>query len=94
VTGGDVTETILSVEQVAERTPWSKSTLYREAPKEDSPFHKVGGRWVTTEADLLEWVRRGPKPQRARAENPMPRRRRRDEGDFMAEVIRLREEAA
>lgn len=62
-----------SIEQVAERTPWSKTTLYRIAPEPDSPFHKRGGRWVTTEADLLEWVRTGPKPRKESiSADPMP----------------------
>lgn len=64
---------VLSLEEAAEQTPWSKSTLYRHAADPKSPFHKVGGRWVTTQADLIEWVRDGPKPQTRRPyEDPMP----------------------
>jgi hypothetical protein len=66
-------------------TPWSKSTLYRVAPQEDSPFHKQGGRWVTTESDLLAWVRSGAKPQsKTAAEYPMPKPRRQRGGDLLA----------
>lgn len=85
-----MSESILSIEQVAERTPWSRSTLYRIASREDSPFRKVAGRWVTTEGDLVDWVRRSPKPQRAKAENPMPRR---GSQDFVGRVIELRKGA-
>jgi hypothetical protein len=82
-------ERILTIEQAAEETPWSKTTLYREAPKEDSPFHKRAGRWVTTESDLLEWARTGPKPRKVRAESPMPRSRRRERSNFAAKVLQM-----
>jgi excisionase family DNA binding protein len=80
---------ILSIDEAAELTPWSKSTLYRIAPAEDSPFHKRGGRWVTTESDLLEWARTGPKPRNVRAESPMPRPRCRRGSNFAAKVLQL-----
>jgi len=86
---------ILSLEEVVAQTPWSKSTLYRLAAGPDSPFWKRGGRWVTTESDLLAWVRSGPKPQpRQPAENPMPRTRHRGEGDLLAKVRELRRASA
>lgn len=72
---------ILSLEAAAEQTPWSKKTLYREAPKPESPFFKRGGRWVVVRSDLLAWVRSGTKPVRVhRSESPMPRPRRRKRG--------------
>lgn len=78
---------VLTIEQVAAEYPWSKSTLYRIAPDEDSPFHKVGGRWVAAREDILEWVRSGPKPTARRAEiDPMPRRRRGSVDNFLEEV--------
>lgn len=64
---------ILSLDEAVEQTPWSKTTLYRVASSPDSPFHKAGGRWVTTESDLLAWVRSAPKPRSIG--NPMPRAR-------------------
>lgn len=80
---------ILSIDEAAELTPWSKTTLYREASKEDSPFRKRGGRWVVVESDLIEWVRTGSKPRRERAESPMPRPRRRRGSSFGAKVQQL-----
>lgn len=65
---------IISLDEAVEQTPWSKTTLYRVASTPDSPFHKAGGRWVTTESDLLAWVRSAPKPSRSIG-NPMPRTR-------------------
>jgi len=82
-------EAILSIEEVAESTPWSKSTLYRIAPQPDSPFHKLGGRWVTTQAALVAWVESGPKPRRAKAESPMPRPRARRQSSFGAKVVQF-----
>jgi excisionase family DNA binding protein len=66
-------EPILTIDEAAEQTPWSKTTLYRVAPDAESPFTKRGGRWVTTESDLLAWVRSGPKPKSRSIGNPMPR---------------------
>lgn len=66
---------IISLDEAAEQTPWSKTTLYRVASSPDSPFHKAGGRWVTTESDLLAWVRSAPKPRSRSIGNPMPRAR-------------------
>lgn len=88
-------EAILSIEEVAECTPWSKSTLYRIAPQPDSPFHKLGGRWVTTQAALVAWVESGPKPRREhRSESPMPRPRPRRSDTFDAKVIQFERGAA
>jgi hypothetical protein len=90
-----VTDPILSLADAVAETPWSESTLYREAPKPDSPFHKRGGRWVTTESDLLAWVRSGPKPERQhRAESPMPRPRSRRRSSFGALVNQFERGAA
>jgi predicted DNA-binding transcriptional regulator AlpA len=86
-----MTDRILSLEEVVAQTPWSKSTLYRVAAEPDSPFWKRGGRWVTTESDLLAWVRSGPKPRRQRiSESPMPRPRPSADDTFEARVIELR----
>lgn len=88
-----MSERILSIEQAASETPWSKSTLYRIAPDEDSPFHKRGGRWVTTESDLLEWVRTGPKPRSAEVGSPMPKPRSRRQSSFGAKVLQFERSA-
>lgn len=81
---------ILSIEQAAQATPWSKTTLYRIAPEEDSPFHKRGGRWVVVQSDLIEWVRTGPKPRREhRSESPMPRPGARRQSSFDAKVVQF-----
>lgn len=90
-----MTDQILSLEEAAAQTPWSKSTLYREAVKLESPFWKRGGRWVTTESDLLAWVRSGPKPTRVhRSESPMPRPRTRRQSSFGALVGQFERGAA
>lgn len=89
-----MTDGILSIEQVAEQTPWSKTTLYRVAPQEDSPFHKQGGRWVTTESDLLAWVREGPKPRSRNSESPMPPPRSQRRSSFAAKVEHFEKEVA
>jgi predicted DNA-binding transcriptional regulator AlpA len=80
---------ILSIDEAAALTPWSKTTLYREAPKEDSPFRKRGGRWVVVFSDLIAWVRSAPKPRRERAESPMPRPNGRRRSSFGAKVSKL-----
>lgn len=85
---------ILSIAQVAARTPWSESTLYRIAPEPGSPFLKQAGRWVTTESKLLAWVEAGEKPQRRPAESPMPRPHRPRRGSVLASVHELRRSAA
>ena len=82
-------ERVLSIEQVAEQTPWSTSTLYREAKKPDSPFRKQAGRWVTTESDLLEWVRSGEKPQPRSSISADPMAPRRMRGSLRSKVIEL-----
>jgi hypothetical protein len=87
-------DAILSLDDAVAQTPWSKTTLYRIAPQPDSPFHKAGGRWVTTESDLLAWVRRAPKPRRMRAESPMPRSRSRSLSNFEALVSGYERDAA
>lgn len=78
---------IISLDEAAQLTPWSKTTLYRVASSPDSPFHKAGGRWVTTESDLLAWVRSAPKPSRSIG-NPMPRVRSR-RSSFAAKLANL-----
>jgi predicted DNA-binding transcriptional regulator AlpA len=88
---------ILSLSQAAEIVPLSKSSLYRvaSAGTEDSPFHKRAGRWMTTESDLLAWVRNAPRPKpRKPAENPMPIRRSRsaDRSRFREMVETRRQE--
>lgn len=87
-----MSERILTIDQAAEIVPLSLSSLYREAPKEDSPFRKRAGRWLTTESDLVAWVRSGVKPTRQPAEFPMPRPRRAARGTVLAEVEALRRE--
>lgn len=88
-----MSERILSIKQAAAETPWSESTLYRIAPEPDSPFHKRGGRWVTTESDLLEWVRTGPKPRSAEAGSPMPKPRSRRASSFGAKILQFERSA-
>lgn len=78
---------IISLEEAVEQTPWSKTTLYRVASSPDSPFRKLGGRWVTTESDLLAWVRSATKPTSRSIGNPMPRTGRRS--SFAAKVANL-----
>jgi predicted DNA-binding transcriptional regulator AlpA len=85
---------ILSIEQAAEITPLSKSSLYREAPKPDSPFRKRAGRWLVVESDLLEWIRSGAKPRSQPAQFPMPRPRQRRKSSFGARVAQIEREAA
>lgn len=87
-------EPILTIDQAAEQTPWSKTTLYRVAPDSESPFTKRGGRWVTTESDLLAWVRNGPKPRKEGGESPMPSTRTRRRSSFEAIVDRFERSAA
>lgn len=84
-------DSILSIEQAADLTPWSASTLYREARKAGSPFKKVAGRWVTSESKLHAWVEGGEKPRtRDRvSRDPIPPPRRRGRGTFTAQVIDL-----
>ena len=85
-------ERILTLAQAAEIVPLSTSTLYRvaEAGGPDSPFRKRGGRWLTTESDLVQWVRTGHRPQAA---DPMPRVRS-EVDDLLEQVHALRQEAA
>jgi hypothetical protein len=87
------TTRILSIEQAAEILPLSVSSLYREAPKPDSPFWKRAGRWMTTEPKLLEWVESGEKPQRDPiSRDPMgPTRPGRRGSSFRDKVIPLEE---
>ena len=90
-----MTERVLTIEEVAAEYPWGKSTLYRVCTEPDSPFWKRGGRWITTESDLLNWIRSGPKPTPRRSEvDPMPRRRTSSVDSFLAEVHDLPRRAA
>lgn len=52
---------VLSLTEVAEKrlVPLSRSKLYEIAGEEGSPFRKVAGKWMTTEEDLVRWVRGG-----------------------------------
>jgi hypothetical protein len=85
-----MTERILDIEQAAAETPWSTSTLYRLAPKPESPFKKIQGRWVAVESDLIAFVRNAPKPKsRQPAEHPIPRPRCRRQSSFGAKVSQL-----
>jgi excisionase family DNA binding protein len=87
-----MTDQILTLAQAAEIVPLSKSTLYRVAEQggPDSPFRKRGGRWLTTESDLLEWVRTGHKPMRV---DPMSRPVRGSVDDLLQEVHQMRRAA-
>lgn len=83
---------ILTLAQAAEIVPLSRSTLYRvaEAGAEDSPFWKRGGRWLTIESDLFNWVRQGDRgttsqPPISRARRPRSHGR----SSFAEKVVRL-----
>lgn len=86
---GGETPILLSIEEAAARTPWSASTLYREAPKPGSPFTKQAGRWVTTPQKLEEWAERGEKPRRRDHSSADPMPPRRNGGSFRAQVYEL-----
>lgn len=92
----DHDDDILSLKDAAKITPWSESSLYRVAQEGgESPFRKRRGKWATTRADLVAWVRAGHLPnKRSPAENPMPkpRRARRRGGSVLSAVHQLREE--
>lgn len=88
---------ILSLAQVHEMNllPLSKSTLYEVAREADSPFWMRGGRWMTVESDLKDWVRKGQKRGRYNRERgyaepmPSPKVKR---GALMARVMEIRRE--
>lgn len=89
-----MTERVLTIEEAADFLPVSKSSLYRAASAPDSPFRKRAGRWMTTESDLIEWVRTGEKPKaRQPGESPMPRPRKRGDDRFEALVEQYRRAA-
>lgn len=75
---------ILTLAEAAKHVPLSKTTLYRVAERgdADSPFRKVEGRWLTTESDLIGWIRGEP-----RKEEPA---KERSVADLMEEVERRR----
>jgi hypothetical protein len=81
---------ILTLADAAEIVPLSRRTLYRVATRGDGPFRKREGRWLTTEADLIEWVRSGEKGGIDAQPDPMPRTRVRS--GRMMEQVRLRRE--
>lgn len=83
---------VLTLADAAEIVPLSKRTLYRVATRGDGPFRKREGRWLTTEADLIEWVRSGERGDFYASPDPMPRTRVRH--GRMLEQVRLRRGSA
>lgn len=83
----------LSIAEVAAVTPFSESSLYRVAPREDSPFTKRCGRWVTTPEKLKEWIETGPKPRAAEVGSPMPKPRSGRRSSFGAKVVQFERSA-
>ncbi len=83
-----MSDRILTLAQAAKVVPLSRTTLYRvaEAGADDSPFRKRGGRWLTSEADLLKWVRSGPRTE-ARREGGA-------RAGALAEIRRLRDKVS
>jgi hypothetical protein len=79
-------ERVLTLAEAAKEVPLSKTTLYRVAERgdADSPFRKVEGRWLTTESDLIGWIR-GDR----RKEDPA---KEKTVADLMEEVQRRRTE--
>lgn len=63
---------ILSISAAAKVVPLSESALYRLAQRGEAPFRKRAGKWMTTEADLIEWVRTGERGSRSVSADPMP----------------------
>lgn len=78
---------ILTLTQVSREKilPLSRATLYRLASSGEGPFRKRRGQWMTTESDLLQWVRSGEQGIRKR---PAPTER------FLQEVRELRKKVA
>lgn len=86
-----MTDRILTLAQVFEEgiVPLAKSTLYEVAREPGSPFWMRGGRWLTVESDLRNWVRQGPKVREDRNHgygDPVPRPRR---GSLLREVEKM-----
>ena len=50
---------VLTITEAAEILPLSKWTLYKLAESGETPFRKLGGKWMATEDDLIAWVRNG-----------------------------------
>lgn len=87
-----LSDRILTLAQAAEIVPLSRSTLYRvaEAGGDDCPFWKRGGRWLTIESDLFQWVREGERGQTLRREEGrMHRARSRRRSSFSEKVAKL-----
>jgi predicted DNA-binding transcriptional regulator AlpA len=93
-----MSDRILSIDEAAQVTPFSKSSLYRIAAQgtDDSPFRKRRGRWIVVESDLLAWARSGERPKKREhhSESPMPRPRARRRGSVLATVHELRRQGA
>jgi excisionase family DNA binding protein len=67
---------VLSIAEAAKVLPLSRATLYQLAQSGEAPFRKRAGKWMATEADLIEWVRTGERGNRAAPMgDPMPRGR-------------------
>ena len=80
---------VLTIEAATAIVPLSKDTLYRVARSGEGPFRKREGKWMTTDADLIEWVRTGERGRPSgTSPDPMPRRDRKR--GRMAEQVNLR----
>lgn len=79
---------VLTIEAATSIVPLSKDTLYRVARSGNGPFRKREGKWLTTDADLIEWVRTGEKGKpTGTSPDPMPKRRVRGK---MEQQVKLR----
>lgn len=79
----------MTIAQASEVLPLSEKTLYRLAIKGESPFRKIGGRWMALEDDLIEWVRSGTPRTRIADADPMPKSKGSDQPS-MIELVNLR----
>jgi hypothetical protein len=79
---------VLTLADAAEVVPLSKKTLYRVAARGDGPFRKREGKWLTTEEDLIEWVRTGDRGRPDPQPDPMPRTRVRS-GKMLRKQVEL-----
>ena len=80
---------VLTIAEAAEVLPLSEKTLYRLALRGESPFRKLGGRWMAVEDDLIEWVRSGSIRTRLADGDPMPESKGSGQPSMM-ELVNLR----
>lgn len=88
-------EEILTLDEAVSVAKLSRASLYRIANDglkgKDSPFRKCRGKWLTTRADLVAWVRRQPGGSSG---DPMPESSSPESvDDLMAQVNDIRRAA-